>query len=116
MQEARCLTMELNSIARLISFADIRHIRNIESQLVTAATVLKATASTLRELLSVATEQVVSTNHKPEPCKHGESGLSRDESILKDLLRRCEAYILSAEEVQKRNEKLIQLVSGQCFW
>ena len=96
------MTIELSSVALRLSFEDLRHVRNIESQLLTAVTVLEATADTLEEIVkALSPRKKLDTTCKP----------SVNELTLKHLIKRCQCLVKSANEVQKRNDKLIQLAS-----
>ena len=99
------MTMELSAVAKRLSFTDLRHVRNIESRLLTTISVLEATAVTLREILGVIAD------HKGRgPPSGGTRSFVEDETMLRNLARRCDSFILSATEVQRRNDKLIELV------
>lgn len=102
------MTIELNAVATRLSFEDLRHVRNIESQLLTAVTVLEATSATLKEVVEALLLWRQGGMVETPSDDNGES--TGHELTLRDLIRRCECFIRSATEVQKRNDKLIQLV------
>lgn len=102
------MTIELNAVAKRLSFGDLRHVRNIESQLLTAVTVLEATTATLKELVdALVSWRMAFVPDTPDVELHESAS---DELALRDLIRRCKCFIRSANEVQRRNDKLIQLV------
>lgn len=96
------MTIELSSVALRLSLEDLRHVRNIESQLLTAVTVLEATVDSLNEVVKAIALR---------PKRDTSCEVSKNESTLRALVKRCECLVRSTNEVQKRNDKLIQLAS-----
>lgn len=99
------MTVKLDTVASSLSFNDLRHIRNIESRLLTALTVLDATLATLCEIQHAFTPVGETRDQLAVTTTFIEHQMA-----FRDLIRKCEAFIRSAKEVQKRNDKLIQLV------
>lgn len=101
------MTIDLDHVAKRLSYTELRHARNIETRLVTAYAILEATSRTLKALLISRSR---GSGHQRQFSLADDHLHKQDKIVLSELCNRCETYIASTQEIQKRNEKLIQVV------
>jgi len=106
-------TAELESTAdRSLTFETLQEIRNIESKILTAKSILTATSTTLQNLEAVAIElDSRHSYHIKESKRQHPDNSSRESVALARLSRQCHSYSESAEVMESRAARLIDLLS-----
>lgn len=104
------MTIKLDAVAKRLNFTDLKRVRNVEGKLITIKSVLGITSQTLRALVeTIATYRRLQYNGKLAAGPDAEL----DQLILNELEQRCRSFLESADEIFKRNEKLVQVVSSR---
>jgi hypothetical protein len=98
-----------------LTFHELQELRHIESRILAASTILKATATTIHALESAGNAlaghaQSLALSEDADLALEGPPELQ----ALKTLSLKCCSYLRNAEVVQDRITKLIRLVSPIC--
>jgi hypothetical protein len=98
-----------------LTFHELQELRNIESRILAASTILKATATTIYALESAGKAlaghaQSLASSEDADLALTGPPELQ----ALKTLSLKCRSHLHNAEVVQHRVTKLIKLVSPIC--
>jgi hypothetical protein len=106
---------------RSLNFSTLQEVRSIESKILTALAILQATVETLDAISRIASEVGRDQICPDEDATSGAfcSNKSKENFALQKLRRKTVAYLSSAHVLQRKTEKLSEMVrvltfSNQC--
>lgn len=109
-KEKKYMTMSFEDVPQRLTFNELRHVRNVESQLLTSITILESTTATIDSLTTVFARTDSRSGHSSAGPGLTVTSFEEDLQKLKELSSSAQCFKRSAAEILKRNDKLIHSV------